>query len=264
MKARDHNRRVCYRAMRNPGSQLRRLRESLGFRLVDVEAATGEIARYLQDPDYSIPSSTLSDIETKSVVPTLFRFISLSLVYRTDHAALFGFFGIDLSRASDVRLPPPPLTALTAQAAPPAVLLPTMDPGFDTRKSSDVGRLIERWGLVPISKLQRFARTQFVYGYVGEEDRTMYPLLLPGTFVQVDPAQTDITPGPWRSEYERPIYFLQTRDESFCSWCSLLDEGHLVVQPHPLSGVSPRRFSLERDVDVVGRVVGIAMQLVAP
>ena len=73
----------------------------------------------------------------------------------------------------------------------------------------------------------------------GSEDFTMYPLLPPGTFLQVDESRNKIVPGMWRSEYERPIYFVETREGYTCSWCSLKGE-HIILQPHSLSPVAVR------------------------
>jgi hypothetical protein len=38
----------------------------------------------------------------------------------------------------------------------------------------------------------------------------MYPLLMPGSFLQVDDTKTQILKEGWRSEYERPIYFVDS------------------------------------------------------
>jgi hypothetical protein len=82
-----------------------------------------------------------------------------------------------------------------------------MDPGFDFRKTVNLGRMIERWGLVPIAYLSQFSNSKYSYGYVGSEDFTMYPVLLPGSFIQIDESANTVSEGNWRSEYERPIYF---------------------------------------------------------
>ena len=54
----------------SPGDKLRSLRERLGLTLRDVEAASSRIAENHQNPDYTIPISRLSDIETKSIANT--------------------------------------------------------------------------------------------------------------------------------------------------------------------------------------------------
>ncbi len=80
----------------------------------------------------------------------------------------------------------------------------------------------------PFGKLQQ---REYTYAYIGGEDFTMYPLLPPGTFLQVDESRSQVTQGIWRSEYERPIYFVETREGYTCSWCSLKGD-QIVLQPH--------------------------------
>jgi len=68
-----------------PGGQnLRVLREQLGLTMRDVETATLRIADKHGNEEFSIPPSRLSDIETKGLVPSVFRLYSLAIVYRRD------------------------------------------------------------------------------------------------------------------------------------------------------------------------------------
>ena len=67
----------------------------------------------------------------------------------------------------------------------------------------------------------------------------MYPILPPGSFIQVDEAKAKVVEGSWRSEYERPIYFVETRDGHTCCWCSMRRD-EIILQSHPLSPVPVR------------------------
>ena len=69
-------------------------------------------------------------------------------------------------------------------------------------------------------------------------------------------SETEID-GGWRSEYERPIYFVETRDGHTCCWCTLTRE-EIILQPHPLSPVPPRVLRYPQEVEVIGQVVGAA------
>ena len=89
---------------------------------------------------------------------------------------------------------------------------------------ANLSRMVEQWGLVPLAYLATLSNDKFMYGYVGSEDFTMYPLLPPGTFLQVDESRNKIVPAMWRSELERPIYFVETREGYTCCWCSLKGE----------------------------------------
>src|SRR5882672_7105516 len=139
--------------------------------------------------------------------------------------------------------------------------MPTrLDPAFDPRRSSNLSRMVEQWGLVPLAHLASFSSEKYTYGYIGSEDFTMYPLLPPGTFLQVDESRSEVTQGIWRSEYERPIYFVETRDGHTCSWCSLKKDD-VILQPHPLSPVPVRVLRHPQEAEIIGQVVGVAMKL---
>src|SRR5258707_391070 len=77
---------------------------------------------------------------------------------------------------------------------------------------------------------------------------TLYPLLRPGSFVQIDPSVRKVQPMRWRTEFDRPIYFVELRDGDACSWCELQD-GHLLLLPHPLSPRGVRRLAHGSQID---------------
>jgi|SRR5271155_4964488 len=135
-----------------------------------------------------------------------------------------------------------------------------LDPGFDLRRTTNVGRMIVNWGYVPVLFLSELASSNFTYGYIGTEDLTMYPLLLPGSFIQVDESKNKVLEGVWRTEYERPIYFIETREGFVCSWCNL-EGSQLTIQPHPLSPMKIRIMKHPQEAEILGQVVGVAMRL---
>lgn len=249
--------------MLTPGQRLRALREEFGLTIRDVETASIRLAAKHQSDDFIIPLSRLSDIETKGIVPNIFRLYSLSVMYRRDMREFLAWYGVDLNAiTSDLALIEPPRSH-RSEALDPATMVRVplkIDPAFDSSKTTNIGRMIEQWGMVPLAYLSDFTNTDFTYGYVGTEDFTMYPILLPGSFVQIDEAKNEVVNGVWRSEYERPIYFVETRDGYTCSWCAVKKD-QLILQPHPLSPVPVRIFQHPRDAEVVGQVVGMAMKL---
>jgi len=246
-----------------PGHMLRNLREQLGLTLRDVEVASARIAAKYRNNEFAIPLSRLSEIETKGVVPSLFRLHSLGVIYRRDIRELLAMFGVDVSQASaDFRLAEVPAThTVTALQANTEVRIPVrLDPGFDARRTTNLGRMIEQWGVVPLSYLAQLANDDFTYAYIGSQDFTMFPLILPGSFLQVDESKAEVEQRMWRNEYERPIYFIETREGFTCSWCSLKGD-QLILQPHPLSPVSARIMKHPQEAEIVGQVVGVAMRL---
>jgi transcriptional regulator with XRE-family HTH domain len=248
----------------NGGYKLRALREALGCTMRDVENASLQIARRLDSEEFAIPPSRLSDIETKGVVPSIFRLYSMAAIYRRNYRELLSWFGVDLNDIHlDVGVGQPPSSHLSTAAENIAqVSVPIrLDPGFSLQKTTNFGRMIEKWGVVPLSYLSMFAAdVRYTYGHIGEEDFTMYPILPPGAFVQVDETRNKAAEGTWRSEYERPIYFVETREGFVCSWCQVQRDS-IVLQPHPLSPVPVRILRHPQEAEIIGQVVGVAMRL---
>lgn len=243
------------------GDALRSIRERLGLTLRDVEAAGSRLVEKYSNPEYALPISRLSDIETKGVLPTLFRLYSFAAIYRLDVRELMAIFGIELGNlVADSGLVNVPRTHKATNSIPAEARVPVkMDPAFDLRRTSNVGRMICEWGTLPLTILQQFESDGYSYGYIGTEDFTMYPLLMPGAFIRVDETRHLIKEGPWRSEYERPIYFLETREGYVCSWCEMVDN-RLLLRPHPLSPETSRMLQ-DDEVDIIGQVVAVAMPL---
>jgi transcriptional regulator with XRE-family HTH domain len=249
--------------MLSAGQKLRAIRDHLGLTMRDVENASLRVAERHRNEEFSIPPSRLSDIETKGIIPSIYRIYSLAVIYRHDPREILSLYGVDFNHmASDLGLSIPPKSHLSsAFQSLSAVQVPVkLDPSFDLRKTANLGRMVEKWGLVPLAYLSHFANYEFTYGYIGSEDFTMYPLLQPGTFVQVDESKNKVAEGVWRSEYERPIYFVETREGHACCWCALKRDT-LVLQPHPLSPVPLRVLKHPQEAEVIGQVVGMAMRL---
>jgi len=245
------------------GLNLRGLRERLGLTMREVESASARIAERHGNEEFGVSPSRLSDIETKGLVPSIFRLYSLAIVYRSDLRELLAWYGIDLSlSAADLQLNLPPKSHIeqTLQGTAKVAIPTRLDPSFDPRRSANLSRMVEQWGSVPLGYLANLSQDKYMYGYVGSEDFTMYPLLPPGTFLQVDEARNKIEQALWRSELERPIYFVETRDGYTCCWCSLKGDD-IVLHSHPLSPVPVRVLRHPREAEVIGQVVGIALKL---
>ena len=245
------------------GQNLRMLREGLGLTMRDIETASERIARKRNNEEYFIPISRLSDFETKGMIPSIYRLYSLAAIYRRDMRELLAWYGVDIHvQVSELDVSAPPKSHVSAALAnADTVQMPIrLDPGFDPRRTLNFGRMIEQWGTVPLMYLEKLSnRMQYTYGYIGTDDLTMYPILPPGSFIQVDESLNQVAVGGWRSEYERPIYFVETRDGFTCCWCTMGRE-EMILQSHPLSPV-PAKVVRASATEVVGQVVGVAMRL---
>jgi transcriptional regulator with XRE-family HTH domain len=249
--------------MLSAGIDLRKIRDRLGLTMRDVENASLLIAQRHGSEEYLIPPSRLSDIETKGVVPSVYRFYSLAAIYHRPVRDLLRLYGIDLDGISAEWALSQAAKSHTAalEYENTTCRIPVkLDPGFDLNETSDLGRMVQQWGTVPLSMLSHLSSLNYTYAFVGNEDFTMYPILQPGSFVQVDESRRRVVERQWRSEYERPIYFVETRDGFTCCWCSIRPNA-LVLQPHPLSPAQVRILKHPQEAEVIGQVVGVAMRI---
>ncbi len=245
------------------GQKLRSLREALGYTLRDVETGSLQVARRLGNEEFAIPPSRLSDVETKGVVPSIFRFYTLATIYRCDYREVLSWYGVDLNNIhADLLSARPNRTHFSrvSDSVTEARIPVRLDPAFTPSKTTNIARMIEQWDVVPLTYLSTLADDRYSYGYIGAEDFTMRPILPPGSFVQVDEAKNRVVEGVWRSEFERPIYFVETRNGFVCCWCHV-SRDRIVLQSHPLSPVSVRTLKHPQEAEVIGQVVGVAMRL---
>jgi hypothetical protein len=250
-----------------PGQILRAVRERLQLRYRDVEQASQTIANLRGSDEYLIRLSRLADIENKGTVPSLYRCYSLCAIYGLELETVLEWYGIPLghlaldsarlkfnaTRIFNLKSP-----HLTQNLEVPIPELPSND--FDFTKTVIISRKILQWGKLSAHLLQCLDLRNYRYGFVGTEDWSMYPLLAPGSFIQIDDSKKAILKDGWVHEYERPIYFLEHRDGFRCGWCIELDN-LLTLQPHPSSTVIPQVFRLPEEAEVIGQVVGVAMRL---
>ncbi len=245
-----------------PGGRLQRLRNLLGFSMRDVERATRQIAATKSHQDFIISISRLYDIEHDEIVPSIFRIYSLAIVYHKDVVELLSWYGIEVHNAltgsSDFSPP------LTYRVTLPDNLDERPKPGmvpfdFLEKTTVPVGAVADGLKFVPLAYLAQSGKGQYTYAYIGRNDYTMHPMLPPGSFVQVDESRNRIKEGGWASEYERPLYLVETRSGMTCCWCSFQD-GYLVLQSHPLSSVPIRFLRTPQEAEIIGEVVGVALR----
>jgi hypothetical protein len=222
-----------------------------------VEELGAQIASALNNQEFAIPMSRLSNIETKGVMPSIYRVHSLARIYRLTPDMILDWYGIKQHALDALQLAESPRGRFAYFRRAAEVHMPTaLDPSFDPRFSAELRRIVEAWGDVPFAFLGRFRSRQFIYAYVGEEDLMMAPILPPGSFVQIDPSRQTVKRTGWTSEYDRPIYAIESREGLYFCWCSISDR-RLLLQPHPLSREEIKVLNLDL-VEVLGQVVGVA------
>ena len=251
--------------MVTPGQRFRTLRESLRLTLRDVETLSYRIAAEHQRPEFAIPFSRLFAIEAKGVVPNIYRLYSLSAIYGFEFGELLGWYGVDLRDIpADLKVCDVPQTRrLEHDYRSQSIRIPVeIDPSFNAENTMNLTMLVRKWGTVPFAYLESLSRQEFIHAYVGSKDYTMHPLIPPGSFLQIDESRSKIENRGWKSEHERPVYFVETRRDGFrVGWCSLSDR-KLTVHPHPLSPTPVKFYLHPQDAEIVGQVVAVSMRLV--
>jgi transcriptional regulator with XRE-family HTH domain len=248
-----------------PSEQLKTIRTRLGITTRDVAELSLKLADSEGNPEYAISNAWLTQVENSDSVPSIYKLYALSAIYRMKFTDLLVLFGVDLQKlnqhASELQLPNTHLVTMEVYDSERTVSFPIrFDRSFDIDNTNLLNRMVETWGEVPISLIQKLDLRHSLYGYVGLQDFTLHPLLRPGSFVQIDQRVRKVRPARWRTEHDRPIYFVELRDGYACCWCDLQD-GYLMLLPHPLSPVSVRRFSYGTEAEIVGQVTAVAMRL---
>lgn len=249
-----------------PGEQLRELRNRLGISLREVEEFSRLIAEDRQNEEYFISNPWLTQLENKGSVPSIYKLYTLAVIYRTKFEDLLAIFGIDLSAIPNFQMSLPLRNTHLVSFEPPdpdkSITFPVrFDKGFSLETTTLISRMVEIWGEVPVALLQKLDLRHCQYGFIGMSDYTLYPLLRPGSFVQIESRPMRLQTTEWRTEFDRPIYFIELRDGYACAWCEVRGS-QLTLIPHPLSGCMLRQFVYPSEAEIVGQVAGVAMRLV--
>jgi transcriptional regulator with XRE-family HTH domain len=247
------------------GWKFRQIRERLNLTYREVQYASLKIARAKFSPEYLVSISRLADIENNNTVPTIYRMYTLCVVYRVGVREALSWYGVDWSEFQrDIGLYSLSKTHLLPQEIDDRqeVHMPVkLDPGFNPRETSYLSRMIQGWGTFPLGLLHRLDFRNHRYGYIGLDDWMMFPLIMPGALVQIDVERRKVETDGWRNDFERPVYFLETREGFVCSWIMVLKPGQLLLQPYSLSPCRAEIKLMPQEAEIVGRVTGLAMQL---
>ena len=251
-----------------PGGFLKAVRERLQVGLREVQEASTVIAGEEGNDNFYVSAARLTQIENEESIPSVHKLFSLCSIYGLDLHEVLTRYGIDANRtrAYQTRF----LTETTRIASSEIhgtdekVFVPVrMDPSFRWETTQLVNRVVALWGEIPAAFLANFNPRRHTFGYVGSNDRMMYPLLRPGCLLMIDPERRRVVHQGWKNELDRPIYFVELREGYRCAWCQV-EGNRLMLIPHPISNEPVQTFSLASEAEVVGQVVGIAMRLVPP
>ena len=248
------------------GKRLRAERERLSLSLRDVETLSHGIADKLQNSDYSIAHTSLADIENGKWPPTLHRLYTLSVIYGRDYDRLASICGVPVGEVlNEHRKLGLPRTYLIGPA--PETSKATIASAVELRatlraeRTNLLPKLLELWDEVPLV-LQLMDGSNPLYGYIGMDDYTLYPVIRPGAFVRIDPRQKKIPSVNWHGD-DRPIFFIELRERYVCTWCEMHD-GRLILIPTRQSERRAQHVRYPAEATIIGRVTGVTMDLVEP
>src|SRR5579859_6029244 len=248
------------------GERLTELRVRLGLTPRDVEAKSLQIEADRHSSEYYLSHAWVTDIENGKFTPSIYKFHTFGAIYSRRITELMSYFGLPLGDLSRYRMsigvPKTHLLEGGADLDSEKVSLPVrFKPEFRLEKTNLLAQVVEKWDEIPVGFLQHMDLRKSVYGYIGLEDYTLFPLIRPGSLVEIDANQRKISTAKWRTEFDRPVYFVELRNGYVCSWCQV-DRGQLIIIPHPHSHQDVRRFDYPSQAEIIGRVTGVTMCIV--
>jgi transcriptional regulator with XRE-family HTH domain len=246
------------------GQKLKEIRNRRNIKTREVEEASRRIADAKGDKRFGISDTWIVQIENGASEPSICKLFSLSAIYHVKITDLMRLYGADADEIEKYEtIANPRLTRLLPAEARGDNHVIRFPGGPEPRqyKTGLVPGKAETLGEGPVAPTRRPERRRIGYGYIGLDDFTMYPLIRPGSLVQIDSSQTKPQAIAWRNEYERPIFFIELRDGYACGWCEL-QWNHLLIMPHHSSPESTRRFAYPREAEIVGRVIGFGTRCV--
>jgi hypothetical protein len=121
--------------------------------------------------------------------------------------------------------------------------------------ASAMRHLLNGWTDVPLLMMLDVDWDRGPLVLIGLSDRMMWPLLPPGSLLQLDAKMRTIEDGAW-SEFERPIYLIEYRGRFYCCYAQRRGETLRLIS-HPESQSPPAISIAFREARVRGQVTPI-------
>ena len=121
--------------------------------------------------------------------------------------------------------------------------------------------LLSAWSGVPVLLMLDVDWDRGPLVLIGLSDRMMWPLLPPGSLLQLDPKVRTVSSGSW-SEFERPIYLIEYRGRFYC--CHAQRRGDTLRLISHAESPGPSSISIPfKEAKVRGQVTPIFRPLLA-
>jgi transcriptional regulator with XRE-family HTH domain len=238
------------------GAKLRAIRRRWQLSLREVEERSLRFAQERGNPSYQVSASWLDRLEREEHELTVNKLITLADIYNIPAEQLIQSVYPGTSQAPILRQLSTPNATMILTDGPleeqAKYLLPDMP--FPHRPPDETT-------LLPYQ--DNHLAVPYRRGIIGQRDFTLDPMIPAGSIVQIDTQKRAIcSRKDWTHEFQRPIYFLMTRDAYVCGWCELDKKSDwLTLIPHPLSPVSSRRWKYRTEIENIGRVIVVAIRL---
>jgi transcriptional regulator with XRE-family HTH domain len=235
------------------GARLRVIRQEWQLSLREVEERSRRIAQERSDSSYQVSASWLARLESDEHELSVNKLISLAEIYSiTFDRLLRAVYPRSAETQNPDQLSSPNATELPTEGLPEAAAKRLLRARPLPDQSPEDTTLLENGP----------SRTPYLRGIIGRLDLTMDPMIPAGSIVQIDTRKRGISSKKnWTHEFQRPIYFLKTKDEYLCGWCELDEESQwLTLIPHPLSSALSRRWRYGTEVEDLGRVTSVVIR----
>lgn len=248
------------------GRRLKQMRQDLGLTIREVEELSLRISNQGGNDQLYLSHARITQIENDHSVPGVFKLLTLSAAYGRPIMELLSLYvdldGINRMHATAPHQATRPLHPDLHTFEDRLVEMPlAFHDAATPERTGFLPELVKVWGHIPFGLLKHLNVRNGRYGIIGLTDYTMYPLLRPGSIVQIDDQERACSPKRYLTELERPLYFIHLRSGYLCCWCEIRNNNRLVAIPHPLSPCPVQEFRYPEDVEIIGRVVAVAARL---
>lgn len=236
------------------GTQLHDIRNRLKLTLRETEERCALVAQQWGNEAYRISASWLDRVERENRGLSATKLIVLAYIYNLSTDQMLSFCpGSNEGSAQLLKASSPNSTLLLAEGPLENLARAWVPDNLITDPLPEQTMLLQ--------SDHKMLPPHYRRGIIGRHDRTMEPMILAGSIVLIDSQKRAIASRKdWTNEFNRPIYFLFTRNGYFCGFCELDKKAEwLTLVPHMLSPEpnDDRRWRYRREVEVIGTVAGL-------
>jgi hypothetical protein len=244
------------------GQLVRGTRKGLNLSIREAAQLSVKVAELLDDKQYLISPSSLSEYELRDTPPRDFhKIITLCSIYGLQLDSVIKRMGI--SSPDGGREPMPDGFTSSSPASPEARTEANTDTGGFFEDLLEMGQnevpLFLRNTLAYFSRTPRTSLDDFFW--VGGDNDPLHPYLRNALMVMVNRRRK--TPIHYASKpmWRQPIYLVLKRDGEYFAACCSLENSRLVVHPYGSDFHRSTEYRYHQDAEVAGQVVAIARRL---